>query len=168
MGHIDHKHKASNISVNVGILTVSDTRTESDDTSGSFIRQALVEAGHSVTGYSIVKDEPALIVQTVGDIAEAGMADAVIINGGTGISKRDSTFDAVERLLEKRLPGFGEIFRMLSYGEIGSAAMMSRAVAGTYRDMVIFSIPGSEPAVRLAMGKLILPELGHAVWELRR
>lgn len=145
------------------MLTVSDTRTKDDDRSGKLIVDALSGAGHEVVGYEIVKDEPEEIRGFVDRMAEAGQAEALLITGGTGITARDGTYEAIAGLLEKRLDGFGELFRMLSYEEIGAAAMLSRAVAGTHRGMVIFSMPGSTAAVRLAMEKLIVPEIGHAV-----
>jgi molybdenum cofactor biosynthesis protein B len=154
--------------VRCAILTVSDTRTEATDTSGQTIRNLLTAAHHPIASYTILKDEPALILSTLSDLADAGNLDAVLINGGTGISRRDSTVDAVAGRFEKTLVGFGELFRMLSYPEIGPAAMLSRALAGTYRGLVVFCMPGSTNAVTLAMERLILPELSHLVWELRK
>ncbi len=150
------------------VITCSDTRTPETDTSGRLIQQLLKGKGHSIAAYHLVKDEPA---QIKGRIAE-GLANeavqAIIINGGTGISRRDSTFEAVDAMLEKRLEGFGEVFRYLTYQDIGSPAIMSRATAGIIKGRVLFSTPGSENAVRLAMEKLILPELGHLVKELTK
>ncbi|MBA5866178.1 MAG: molybdenum cofactor biosynthesis protein [Nitrospira sp. CR1.3] len=150
------------------VITCSDTRTRETDTSGYRIMHMLKDAGHSVVDYYIVKDEPAKIKAKI----KAGIANkriqAIIINGGTGISRRDSTFEAVNAMLEKRLDGFGEVFRYLTYQEIGSPAIMSRATAGIIKGRVLFSTPGSENAVRLAMEKLILPELGHLVKELTK
>jgi molybdenum cofactor biosynthesis protein B len=120
-----------------------------------------------VSGYRLIKDEPESIRAMLKEAREAG-ARAVIFNGGTGISRRDSTVETLQGLFEKTLPGFGELFRMLSYQEIGSAAMMSRATAGTYEGMILFALPGSPKAVQLGMRKLFLPELGHAVRELTR
>ena len=148
------------------VLTISDTRTEATDTSGAAIVQALTAAGHSITGRKILRDDPGPVAEAVRGATVA--ADVIITSGGTGITSRDSTFEAISRLLEKRLDGFGELFRMLSYEEIGAAAMLSRACAGTIRKTAVFSLPGSENAVRLAMAKLILPEIGHVVRELRR
>jgi molybdenum cofactor biosynthesis protein B len=150
------------------ILTVSDTRTEETDTSGRAIRERLEAAGHQVVFYRIVKDEPDQIVGLLDRIVDETGAQAILINGGTGISKRDTTYDAVAPRLEKVLPGFGELFRMLSYQEIGAAAMLSRATAGTYRGRLVFSTPGSSNAVKLAMDRLIVPELEHLAWELTR
>lgn len=167
MGHKEHKEKAVK-NVNCMVITVSDTRTEETDSSGKLILRLLKENGHIITGYKILKDVPVLIRDTVADAVTDNYIHAIIINGGTGISKRDTTFEAIENLFEKRLDGFGEIFRYLSHLEIGSAAIMSRASAGVCRGKIIISIPGSESAVKLAMEKLILPELGHIVWEINR
>jgi len=153
-------------SVRVFVLTISDTRTDATDTSGAAIVEALTAAGHVVTGKKILRDDPAPVAEAVRGATVS--SDAIITTGGTGITTRDSTFEAISRLLEKRLDGFGELFRMLSYQEIGAAAMLSRACAGTIRKTIVFSLPGSEKAVRLAMTKLIVPELGHVVRELKR
>lgn len=167
MPYQDHK-EASKGSVDCAVVTVSDTRTEETDESGKIMKDLLTAAGHRVVHYEIVKDEPDQIRGLLSRLAEGGRCQAVLLNGGTGISRRDTTFEAVASLLEKRLDGFGEIFRYLSYGEIGSGAMLSRATAGAYRDMIVFSTPGSRNAVRLAMEKLIVPELSHLVWEIWR
>lgn len=148
------------------VLTISDTRTEANDTSGDAIASALEASGHQLAGRRIVRDDPDTVRQLVAQ--QAGRADVVIATGGTGITSRDSTYEAIAGLLQKRLDGFGELFSMLSYEEIGAAAMMSRACAGTIGRTAVFSLPGSENAVRLAMAKLILPEIGHLVRELRR
>ncbi len=148
------------------VLTVSDTRTPDTDTSGRAIRALLEAEGHRVSGSAIVRDDPGQVTALVErQLAEAA-AQAIITTGGTGITSRDGTFEAVDRLLEKRLDGFGELFRMLSFQEIGAAAMMSRATAGTARGKAVFVLPGSEHAVRLAMTRLILPELGHVVQQI--
>ncbi len=154
--------------VECAIVTVSDTRTPETDTSGAAIRERLEAAGHRVVFYRIVKDEPAQIAALLEEIAEGTAARALLFNGGTGISHRDTTYDALAGRLEKVLPGFGELFRMLSYAEIGAAAMLSRATAGTYRGRLVFSMPGSSNAVKLAMERLIVPELEHLAWELAR
>jgi molybdenum cofactor biosynthesis protein B len=167
MGVHDHKTHAPR-RVTCVVLTCSDTRTPDTDTSGALMKRLLQEHGHEVLELRIVKDDPAQIAQIVQEAAGRDAVQAVLINGGTGISRRDATFEAIDRMLEKRLDGFGELFRALSYQEIGSAAMMSRATAGIYRGRAIFSTPGSESAVRLAMEKLILPELGHLVKELTK
>ncbi len=164
MAHHAH-HRSAPTSIPCAIVTVSDTRTEETDSSGTAIRERLVAAGHEVVRYAIVPDEPERIRALVEEIRAAGRARAVIVNGGTGISRRDRTFEAIVGLLDKTLDGFGELFRYLSYAEIGSAAMLSRATAGLSGALTIFSIPGSTAAVRLAMEKLIVPELGHIVGE---
>jgi molybdenum cofactor biosynthesis protein B len=170
MGYHDHQQRAqthSPESVRCGVLTISDTRTPETDTSGAEIRAALTQAGHDVVRYEIVRDEPAQIVALVRTLTSEG-CKVVITNGGTGIARRDSTFEAIDSLLEKRLPGFGELFRMLSYGDIGAGAMLSRATAGVYSGTLIFCLPGSTAAVRLALDKLIVPELPHLIWETVR
>jgi molybdopterin adenylyltransferase len=160
----EHLERARDQVVRCGVVTVSDTRTEANDASGKLIRSLLGEAGHSVERYRIVKDDPeAIRAEIAGAVTSV---DVVILNGGTGIARRDNTVDVVESLLEKRLPGFGEIFRMLSFEEIGSGAILSRATAGVAGTTLLFSIPGSPNAVALAMRRLIVPELEHLVWEL--
>jgi len=154
-----HHHRHSTRSLRVGVITASDTRTVDNDESGKVIREAMVAAGHVLAHYQVIRDEPDQIAQTV--LARIADLDAIVINGGTGISPRDSTFEAVESLLDKKLEGFGELFRMLSYNEIGSAAFLSRATAGVCRGKFLVSIPGSPAACRLAMEKLLIPELSH-------
>ena len=148
------------------VLTISDTRTEANDASGDAIVALLSGAGHVVVGRRIVRDDPPAVRDVVQ--SNRASADVVITTGGTGITARDSTYEALSALLDKRLDGFGELFRMLSYAEIGAAAMLSRAVAGSIGSTAVFSLPGSEHAVRLAMTRLILPEVGHVVRELTR
>ena len=167
MSHPDHRAQAP-ASIACYVLTVSDTRTPETDSSGRAIRELLEAAGHTISGHAIVRDEPALVTDHVSREIAAGRARAIITTGGTGVTSRDGTYEAVSGLLEKRLDGFGELFRMLSYGEIGAAAMLSRAVAGTAARTAIFVLPGSEAAVRLAMTKLILPELGHVVQQVSK
>jgi molybdenum cofactor biosynthesis protein B len=169
MGADDHRKQAASEqgSVAIAIVTVSDTRTAETDTSGQTIRSLSEGAGHTIVEYRIVMDEPVQVGNALDECA-AGGAQLIIFNGGTGISKRDRTYDVISQRLEKVLPGFGELFRMLSYQEIGAAAMLSRATAGVYRDTVVISTPGSTNAVRLAMEKLILPEIKHLAWELVR
>lgn len=150
------------------IVTVSDTRTPETDTSGQAIEAALIGAGHRVGNYVLLKDEPEAIAVHTQTLCDAPEIEAIILNGGTGIAPRDTTYDAIERLLEKTLPGFGEIFRWLSYQDIGSRAIASRAVAGVRQNTLIFSLPGSSKAVALAMEKLILPELQHLVKQLKQ
>ena len=167
MSSVEHKAHAP-ASVACFVLTVSDTRTEANDTGGRAIRELLEGAGHSVTGHAIVKDEATQVAGIVRERLADPATHVIITTGGTGISSRDSTFEAVTGLLEKRLDGFGELFRVLSFNEIGAAAMMSRATAGTAGRTAIFALPGSPDAVRLAMTRLIIPELGHVVQQLNR
>jgi molybdopterin adenylyltransferase len=161
----DHRTTAV-ASVRCFVLTISDTRTDVTDASGHAIAELLEAAGHMVAGRALLRDDPHAVRELVA--ARLGTLDAIITTGGTGITSRDSTYEAIDRLLEKRLDGFGELFRALSYQEIGSAAMLTRASAGVARATAVFMLPGSEHAVRLAMTKLIAPELGHIVRELRR
>lgn len=163
-----HRLAAGRGPVPVAIVTVSDSRTPETDTNAAYLREAVAAAGHRVAGYRLVRDEPAQVVEALEALAAAGEARVILFNGGTGISRRDNTFDALSTRLEKALPGFGEIFRMLSYEQVGAAAMLSRATAGVYRGTVVVSTPGSPAAVRLAWEKLIEPELEHLAWELAR
>ena len=163
------EHKAQGPArVRAFVLTVSDTRTAETDTSGKAIVAMLTAAGHVVSGTALEKDEPARVTELVRQQATIADVDVIITTGGTGLSSRDSTFEAIDALLDKKLPGFGELFRMLSYHELGPAAMMTRACAGTIGRVVVLSLPGSENAVRLAMTKLVLPELGHLVQQTRK
>jgi molybdenum cofactor biosynthesis protein B len=166
MGHEEHRREAPR-SIRFFVVTASDTRGEAEDASGAFLREAVARAGHALAGYRVVKDEPEAIRSALDEAARAG-AEAIVVNGGTGIAARDRTYEAVAGLLEKRLDGFGELFRMLSYAEIGSAAMLSRALAGVWGGRAVFSVPGSSAAVRLAWEKLIAPEVGHVLRELRK
>ncbi len=168
--HTSHKEHKENAPRRVSclVITCSDTRTVDTDTSGQLIRRLLSEHGHQVVGSHLIKDEPEEIRRLIEAAAADDAVQAIIINGGTGLSRRDSTFEAIDVILEKRLDGFGELFRYLSYKEIGSSSMMSRATAGLVRGRIVFSTPGSESAVRLAMEQLILPELGHIVRELTK
>ncbi|HIK16302.1 MAG TPA: MogA/MoaB family molybdenum cofactor biosynthesis protein [Leptolyngbyaceae cyanobacterium M33_DOE_097] len=154
------------LSVGCAVITVSDTRTLETDRSGQIVQQLLTEAGHAIAFYTILKDEPVLIQAMLEELSLRSDVSAVIMNGGTGIAPRDTTYDAIEQLLEKTLPGFGEVFRWLSYQEIGSRAIASRATAGTFRGKLVFSLPGSSNAVTLATQKLILPELPHLVKQI--
>ncbi len=149
-------------------MTVSDTRTEVTDGSGRAIAELLAGAGHHVAGRAIVKDEPADVSRLVSEQLSNGDVQVIITTGGTGITSRDSTYEALSELIDKRLEGFGELFRMLSYHDIGPAAMMSRAMAGTARGKMVVALPGSEAAVRLAMTKLLVPELGHMVQQISK
>ncbi|ADY23921.1 MogA/MoaB family molybdenum cofactor biosynthesis protein [Bacillus paranthracis] len=168
MSVTEHKKQAPK-EVRCKIITISDTRTEETDKSGQLLHTLLKEAGHTVTSYEIVKDDKESIQQAVLAGYHREDVDVVLTNGGTGITKRDVTIEAVSALLHKEIVGFGELFRMISYLEdIGSSAMLSRAIGGTIGRKVVFSMPGSSGAVRLAMNKLILPELGHITFELHR
>jgi molybdenum cofactor biosynthesis protein B len=158
----EHKAKAPQ-SVRCFVITVSDTRTKATDTSGRAIAALLEAAGHLVAGRTIVRDDPDLVRGTIEHQLAESDAQVIITTGGTGITSRDSTYEAIDTLLQKRLDGFGELFRMLSYAQIGSAAMMSRAAAGLVSGRIVVSLPGSEAAVRLAMERLLIPELGHLV-----
>lgn len=155
------------VAIACAVITVSDTRTAETDRSGQLIHQLLQEAGHRVIAYAIVKDEPTQIQEQLEQLSQQPLLDAVIVNGGTGIAPRDTTYDAIAQLLEKTLPGFGEVFRWLSYQDIGSRAIASRAIAGVFRQKLVFSVPGSTGAVTLAMQTLILPELRHLVSQIR-
>lgn len=162
----EHRSEAPS-SVRCMIVTVSDTRTEETDKSGQLMRQLLEEAGYSIVAYRIVMDEYEQIRELVRDAADNELIEAVLLNGGTGIAMRDTTYEAVRDSLDKEMPGFGEIFRYVSYAEdIGPAAILSRAVAGVRGHTAVFSMPGSSGAVRLAMTKIIVPELRHVMREI--
>ncbi len=165
--HVEHKDKGP-AEIGCMVVTCSDTRSPETDTSGQLIQQLLDQRHHRLAAYHIIKDEPSEIQKLLKAASANDAIEVVIINGGTGVSRRDATFEAVDGLIEKRLDGFGEIFRYLSYKEIGSPAMLSRATAGLYHGKVIFSVPGSKGAVQLAMEELILPEMGHIVGEMRK
>jgi molybdopterin adenylyltransferase len=168
-GHAHEQHKAhAPHCVTCVVITCSDTRTSQTDTSGQLMMRLLKEHGHELAGYHVIKDDPAQIRSVIEEAAAHDAVQAILVNGGTGISKRDSTFEAVDGMLEKRLVGFGEIFRYLTYKDIGSPAIMTRATAGIFRGRIIFSTPGSEGAVRLAMESLILPEIGHIIQQLNK
>lgn len=165
------QHQASGAkqgALGFAVVTLSDTRTEETDTSGAFIREAVTAAGHRVARYAIVKDEPALIRPILQAAIDDPQVAIIVTNGGTGIALRDTAYETITGFLDKTLDGFGEIFRMLSYQEIGAAAMMSRAVAGIASGKVVFSLPGSTKAVKLAMEKLVLPQAGHVWYELHK
>jgi molybdenum cofactor biosynthesis protein B len=163
---VSEHRKTAVTGVRCAVLTISDTRALETDVSGRTIVELLEGAGHVVAKRQILRDNPPDVHEAV--LANLGGVDVIVTTGGTGITSRDSTFEAIAELLEKTLDGFGELFRSLSYQEIGSAAMLSRATAGIARGTAIFILPGAENAVRLGMTKLILPELGHVVRELRR
>lgn len=166
---VPREHKAgAPKSVSCLVLTISDSKTAETDTSGQLIRELLMKAGHRVVRSAIVKDEPTQVREVIRQGCEDPLVQVLLLTGGTGITSRDSTFETVESLLDKRLTGFGELFRMLSHEEIGAAAMLSRAQAGVRQGRIIFSLPGSPNACRLALEKLIIPELGHLVREVSR
>jgi molybdenum cofactor biosynthesis protein B len=163
-----HEHKErGKKNIRFFVVTVSDTRDESSDTSGQTIRNLLQDNQHEISGYRIVKDEPEQIENVLNEVLAKDDIDAVIVNGGTGIAPRDGTYEVVSRFLEKKLDGFGEIFRYLSYLDIGSAAIMSRAAAGSARGKVLISLPGSQGAVKLAIEKLVLGEIRHMVSQVQ-
>ena len=167
MAYDEHKQHAQK-QASCLIITISDTRTEATDASGKLMAELLEQNGHRVARKAIVPDEPEMIAALLREGIASDNVQAILCNGGTGISARDRSYEAVEVVLDKRLDGFGELFRLLSYQEIGSAAMMSRAVGGIAGNTAIFSVPGSKAAVELAMTRLILPELGHILWELSK
>jgi molybdopterin adenylyltransferase len=154
--------------VRCAVVTVSDTRTLENDRGGQMLAESLAAAGHMVTRREIVPDDPSRIRALVEELADAAVLDAILVTGGTGIAARDQTFETVSSLLTKTLPGYGEIFRMLSYADIGPAAMLSRTIGGVIGQVVLLTMPGSPAAVRLALDKLILPELAHVVYEARK
>lgn len=152
--------------VTVALITVSDTRTPDTDENGRWLRERVAGAGAVVSGYRVVRDEPDEVRAAVDELVTG--ARVVLVNGGTGVSRRDTTYDTLAAMLEKTLPGFGELFRMLSFEQVGAAAMLSRATAGTYRGAVVVSVPGSPKAVALAWERLVEPELAHLAWEVGR
>jgi molybdopterin adenylyltransferase len=166
MGAHEH-HAKTKHAVGCAIVTVSDTRTPETDASGTCIRALLEEAGHRVVGYAILPDEPRRIRAHLEELFALPGLEAVIVNGGTGLAPRDTTYEAIVDVLEKRLDGFGELFRMLSFQQVGAAAMLSRAAAGVARGKIIVSLPGAPAAVELALQRLLIPELGHMVHLVR-
>lgn len=164
-----HKHRESAPEqVRVAVLTISDTRTQDTDTGGDTVEELMRDAGHEIVERDIVRDEASSIRTRLVNLLARPDVDAVVTTGGTGISARDTTYEVVDRMLEKKLDGFGEIFRMLSYEEIGAAAVLSRAVAGAVGTKFIACLPGSRNAVRLAVERLLVPEISHVVFELRK
>ena len=164
MSHTDHKRQS--ILARCAVVTLSDSRTESTDKSGQAIRRLLSEAGHTVTFYRVIPDDPTPLDMLLAELTSTPDIEAIITNGGTGVSQRDNTIPVISRHLTVPLPGFGELFRMLSFQEIGSAAMLSRALGGIAGGKLLFALPGSTAAVELAMTRLILPELAHLLHEL--
>jgi molybdenum cofactor biosynthesis protein B len=167
MGYQEHKEMGFK-EVNCAVMIVGDSLTPEQSSGGKLIMKYLQEASHSVLLYRTVKDTPHEIRGMLEEIAKFEKVQVVILTGGTGLSRRDVTCETIESLLEKQIAGFGELFRYLSYMEIGPASMISRATAGIYEGKLVFSLPGSDSAIRLALEKLILPELGHMVWDANR
>lgn len=168
MSHQDHKQSARGILARCAIITLSDTRTPDTDLSGQMIRHLLTGQGHTIADYQLIPDEPDQLKISLNSLIQRPDVDLIITTGGTGFSPRDRTIDAIWQLFDKPIPGFGELFRMLSYQEIGSAAMLSRAAAGIIQSKPLFCLPGSTKAVQLAIARLILPELGHLLGQLRK
>jgi molybdenum cofactor biosynthesis protein B len=168
MAYSAHLRDSKNVRVRCAVVTLSDTRTPDTDSSGKRIRELLEGANHVAGRYELIPDDAATLRALLAELLASPEIDAIMTNGGTGISRRDTTIEVVESFLTQTLPGFGELFRMLSYQEIGSGAMLSRAVGGVAGGKVVFALPGSTGAVELAVTKLILPELGHLVHELQK
>jgi molybdenum cofactor biosynthesis protein B len=164
----EHREKAKLLgAIGIAIITVSDTRTAETDVNGKWLREQIAALGHEVTAYRLIKDEPDQVAAVLEELA-ATPARILLWNGGTGIAPRYTTFDVLSRKMEKTLPGFGEIFRMLSFEVVGPAAMLSRATAGVYKGKLVVSTPGSPNAVQLAWNRLLAPELEHLAWEVIR
>lgn len=168
MSYQQHKHAGEKIAARCAVITLSDTRSMGDDLSGARIAEMLTAAGHQVIEQKILKDDPAPLKMELDQLLARPDLDLILTTGGTGIARRDQTINVIEQIIVTPLPGFGELFRMLSWQQIGSGAMLSRAVAGIANGKVIFALPGSVKAVELAMEKLVLPEIGHLVYELRK
>jgi molybdenum cofactor biosynthesis protein B len=168
LSHGGHHHRHAVVNAAVALLTVSDTRTEATDETGRAARRLLEGAGHRVAAYEILPDEPEQIGRQLRLWLDRAECDCIVVMGGTGISPRDRTYEAVAQMLDMRLDGFGELFRALSYEQVGSAAMLSRAVGGVVSGRLLFSLPGARAAVELALEKLIVPQMGHLLSELRR
>jgi molybdenum cofactor biosynthesis protein B len=167
VSHVDHRQQAPR-SVRCAVITISDTRTLETDTAGAAIAELLQASGHEAVSRTLVPDDPGLVRSVIERLLADSRVQAIITTGGTGITSRDSTYEAVTAMLDKQLDGFGELFRMLSYEQIGAAAMLSRACAGLVSGRIVATLPGSEAAVRLAMERLLVPELGHMVREASR
>ncbi|HEX8322318.1 MAG TPA: MogA/MoaB family molybdenum cofactor biosynthesis protein [Tepidisphaeraceae bacterium] len=168
MSYAGHQKAAAGEAPRCAVITLSDTRTAATDDSGNLIRRLIGESGFAVTASALLPDEPAALRDALEDLLARDDVDAILTNGGTGIARRDLTIAVVEQIIDVPLPGFGELFRMLSWEQIGAGAMLSRAVGGVARGRLVFAMPGSPKAVELAMTKLVLPELKHLVHELRR
>jgi len=167
MGNHEHEKLAS-ANLRLGVMTFTDTRDESSDKSGVILKEMLAAAGHKIAGYRVVREDPELMRQALAEWLQSAEFDAVITNGGTGLTARDSTVEVARSFFTKEMEGFGEIFRLISYHQIGAAAMLSRACAGVVGDKMLICLPGSSKAVRLATARLIVPQLPHMVWEVRR
>ena len=168
MGADDHRQQAGRGPVTIAIVTVSDTRTPDTDANRQYIEARMAQLGHVVAAYRLIRDEPDQVAAVLDELSAMPAVQLVLFNGGTGISPRDTTYDVISRRLEKTLPGFGELFRFLSFQEVGAAAMLSRATAGVYRGTFVVSMPGSPNAVQTALERLIIPEINHLAWEIVR
>jgi molybdenum cofactor biosynthesis protein B len=168
MAYDQHRQASESVIARCAVITLSDTRNESTDISGKKIRELLARDGHEIADYKIIRDEPKVLEPLLLDLIANEKIDAILTTGGTGISRRDQTISIIEKHLDQILPGFGELFRMLSFEQIASGAMLSRAIAGIAKGKLIFATPGSTKAVELAMEKLILPELKHLIFELQK
>lgn len=164
----EHQQRAGHDPITYAIITVSDTRTPETDKNRHYLEERLSALGHHLAAYRLIPDEPDQVERTLNELADNNAIQLILVNGGTGIAPRDTTYDVISRLLDKTLPGFGEIFRMISFEDIGPAAILSRATAGVYRHTFIVSMPGSHNAVQTAMERLIIPEIHHLVWEVTR
>lgn len=168
MTHAEHQQAAESIRIGFAVITLSDTRTRDTDTSGALIREKLTREGHCLIIDQIIRDEPAQLNTLLDAWLSDNRIDVIITNGGTGLSRRDQTIDVIESRFERTIPGFGELFRMLSHREIGAAAMLSRATAGVVNGKLLVALPGSSAAVRLALEELLIPQLRHIIRELRK
>lgn len=168
MSYEQHQRDSSDLVARCSVITLSDTRTEQSDRSGARIRELLESHGHLCSAHHLIPDDPSRFKQLIEQMIAGDEIDVMLSNGGTGISRRDTTIEVAQRLMDRPLPGFGELFRMLSFEQIGSGAMLSRAVGGVVKDKLLFCMPGSTAAVELAMTRLILPELGHLINELKK
>jgi molybdenum cofactor biosynthesis protein B len=167
MGYMEHKHHVP-ASINCAVLIISGSRTEQTDESGKYIMTSLKESGNNVTVYSIIGNDAKVILESIAKILGDGKTQAIITSGGTGASHMDITIETIAPILEKKMDGFGELFRSLTYQEIGTGSILSRAMAGIVKGKVIISLPGSLEAVKMAMQKIIIPELAHLVREASR
>ncbi len=167
MGYHDHKHQIPG-NINCAVIIISDSRTEQTDESGKLIMDAMKQAGHNITSYSLLKNDAEAIVKKIDDIVSDGCTQVIITSGGTGASHLDVTIETIMPLLDKKMDGFGELFRAFTFQEIGTGSILSRAMAGIIKGKVVISLPGSSGAVKLAMEKIILPEIGHLVREATR